>query len=55
MQMGSPGDVPDETLSSTHAGPDLFSIRYVLVPLASDLAARLRTEPERWTAVEDLR
>jgi hypothetical protein len=55
LGMGGPGDVYPETLSTSHKGVDLFSIRYALVPQRSPMADDLRRQDGRWVALEELR
>jgi hypothetical protein len=54
MRMGSPGDVPVETLLSPHRALDLMAIGYALVPDKGGDGAKLLEQPDRWSLVERL-
>ena len=54
FHMGGPGDVEPDTLTGPNVAPDLFSVRYALVPKESPVADALRRGSSRWRPVEDL-
>ncbi len=55
LRMGGSGDVDVETFAPKHQGLDLLGVAYALVPLQSPITMTLRAQPDRWTAVSDLR